>query len=257
MKIKVDNYASFDEFSASGTAGNWNTITVIREDGWIKSDLMTECKSYKTALRRFFDNLKDVPEVAEWRDCITESCECGYFKENEPQSYAWAVEEINEGEWYIYLNTRTEQTDNEPNGTTDKEVDEMAQNILFMEKRGCDFFHGEHINSDIGNYRICTASYIKLADGRQMFFEFCRSDRYQFRNVNKRTGAPLKKPVRELVMKDACALNTCYDGGDGMSYRDLNMEHSFHSSPMPYTLKTVLEFINSVSAEHYDTIQFV
>lgn len=146
---------------------------------------------------------------------------------------------------------------NEPNGTTDKEVDEMTQNILYMEKRGCDFFHGEHINSDIGNYRICTASYIRLADGQQMFFEFCRSDRYQFRNVNKRTGAPLKKPVYELVMKDACALNTCYDGGDGMSYRDLNMEHSFYSSPMPYTLKTVLEFINSVSAERYDTIQFV
>lgn len=146
---------------------------------------------------------------------------------------------------------------NEPNGTTDKEVDEMAQNILFMEKRGCDFFHGEHINSDIGNYRICTASYIKLADGRQMFFEFCRSDRYQFRNVNKRTGAPLKKPVYELVMKDACALNTCYDGGDGMSYRDLDMEHSFHSSPVPYTLKTVLEFINSVSAKQYSAIRFV
>lgn len=143
------------------------------------------------------------------------------------------------------------------NGTTNKEVDEMAQNILFMEKRGCDFFHGEHINSDIGNYRICTASYIKLADGRQMFFEFCRSDRYQFRNVNKRTGTPLKKPVYELVMKDACALNTCYDGGDGMSYRDLDMEHSFHSSPIPYTLKTVLEFINSVSAEQYSAIQFV
>lgn len=119
MKIKVDNYASFDEFSASGTAGNWNTITVIRENGWIKSDLMTECKSYKTALRRFFDSLKDIPEIAEWRDCITESCECGYFKENELQNYAWAVEEINEGEWYIFLNTRTEQTGNEPNGTTD------------------------------------------------------------------------------------------------------------------------------------------
>lgn len=108
MKIKVDNYASFDEFSASGTTGNWNTITVIRENGWIKSDLMTECKSYKTALRRFFDNLKDIPEVAEWHDCIAESCEYGYFKENESQRYAWAVEEINEGEWYIFLNTRTE-----------------------------------------------------------------------------------------------------------------------------------------------------
>lgn len=257
MKIKVDNYASFDEFSASGTAGNWNTITVIREDGWIKSDLMTECKSYKTALRRFFDNLKDVPEVAEWRDCITESCECGCFEGNEPQSYAWAVEEINEGEWYIFLNTRTEQTDNEPNGTTNKEVGKMAQNILYMEKRGCDFYPGEHETSDIGNHRICTTGYIPLADGRKMFLEFTQRDHHRYRTVSKKGNRPLKHPVYELVMRDAAGLDTCFEREEHLFYRDSKLEQSFYEPPRPYTLKTVLDFVNSIAAEHYDTIQFV
>lgn len=146
---------------------------------------------------------------------------------------------------------------NEPNGTTDKEVDEMAQNILFMEKRGCDFCPGEHETSDIGNHRISTTGYIPLADGRKMFLEFTQRDHHRYRTVSKKGNRPLKHPVYELVMHDAAGLDTCFEREEHMFYRDSKLEQSFYEPPRPYTLKTVLDFVNSIAAEHYDTIQFV
>lgn len=148
-------------------------------------------------------------------------------------------------------------TDNEPNGTTNKEVDKMAQNILFMEKRGCDFCPGEHETSDIGNHRICTTGYIPLADGRKMFLEFTQRDHHRYRTVSKKGNRPLKHPVYELVMHDAAGLDTCFEREEHMFYRDSKLERSFYEPPRPYTLKTVLDFVNSIAAEHYDTIQFV
>lgn len=49
--MKIRFFDSFAEFDMSGTAGNYEEVTVIRENGWIKCDLMTECKSYKAAGR--------------------------------------------------------------------------------------------------------------------------------------------------------------------------------------------------------------
>jgi len=133
------------------------------------------------------------------------------------------------------------------------------KNILEMETRGCPFF--EPHSSDIGNYRITTKEYLPLRDGRKMFFEFSICDHYNYRTTNKRTGAPLKKPVRELVKRDVAHVSTCYpkqsiDGGY-ICFRDLKMEANFWAALLPYTLKTVLDFINFVSATHYDGITFV
>lgn len=129
------------------------------------------------------------------------------------------------------------------------------KNILEMETRGCPFF--EPHASDIGNYRITTTDYLPLRDGRKMFFEFTITDRYDYRTTNKRTGAPLRKPIRELVRRDVAHLNTCYQKEDGCYYRDAEMEHSFWEALLPYTIETVLSFINSVSAIHYDGLVFV
>lgn len=108
-------FNSFDEFDESGTAGNYEEVTVIRENGWIKTDVMTECKSWKTALRRFFKALADVPEISCWYEAMRESAENGYFKQNdftlgfgernEFPSYAFEIEALDENLWYIFLNT--------------------------------------------------------------------------------------------------------------------------------------------------------
>lgn len=81
--MKTRFFNSFAEFDMSGTAGNYEEVTVIRENGWIKCDLMTECKSYKTALRRFFKALANVSEVSGWYEDMNESAENGYFQMND------------------------------------------------------------------------------------------------------------------------------------------------------------------------------
>lgn len=101
----------------SCTAGNYEETTVVRENRWTNCDLMTKCRSYKTALRRFFKALANVPEVSEWYEALSESAENGYFKMNDFMmadgtrnpfpTYAWEIEEVQEGVWYIFLNVRT------------------------------------------------------------------------------------------------------------------------------------------------------
>lgn len=129
-------------------------------------------------------------------------------------------------------------------------------NYLNMEKRGCNFFNGDFPESDIGNYRITTADYIPLKDGRNMFFEFMVNDKYRYRTENKRTGAKLKKPVKELVMTCSAFLNTDYVAENGYSYHDSCMERNFYWQNVKYTSAEILNYINSVSAVHYDGILF-
>lgn len=115
--MKVFEFNSFDEFDAAEVAGEYEALTIVKENGWINSDLMTECKSWKTAVRRFFKALATVyPEIAEWEEGLKESAENGYFKENDFTmadgtrnpfpSYAWEIEEVQENVWYIFLNVK-------------------------------------------------------------------------------------------------------------------------------------------------------
>ena len=116
MKIKVDYYTSFDAFDVSETAGEYDRLTIINENGWLKTDLLTECKSPKTAINRFFralnpDNYND---FCVWQEEITGATSAGIFKgndmllangaKNDKPSYFWEVEQIDDGLWYIFLN---------------------------------------------------------------------------------------------------------------------------------------------------------
>lgn len=123
--MKRYDFNSFEEFSEAEVAGEWEALTVVTENGWIKADLMTECKSWKTALRRFFRALdpSSAEEFSGWYECMRESAENGYFKLNDSRmadgsrnpymSYAWEIEEMNDGEWYIFLNIHTGEYETE------------------------------------------------------------------------------------------------------------------------------------------------
>ena len=118
-RIKVDNFDSFDSFDQSGTAGEWERVTVVRENGWVKADLLTECKSWKTAVRRFFKAMSSDPAFDGWEECIRESCENGHWKDSSTvwncekgrsefvPGYAWEVVQTSENAWYIFLNVYT------------------------------------------------------------------------------------------------------------------------------------------------------
>lgn len=99
-------------------------IPTCVDDGWkIACDMQVYCKRWKTALKRFEKVFSDVhPEIPDWIEGMKESCENGYFKNIDgwkpgyPASkedietarnygtYAWAVEDLGDGLWYIYLN---------------------------------------------------------------------------------------------------------------------------------------------------------
>lgn len=101
---------------------DYEEIPVAIDDGWkIAVDLFTDCKSWKTALRRFEKAFGDYSEdIKGWIECMRESVESGYTSdslkpgwnatEEERQdlykkgSYSWGVEEQDDGYWYIFLN---------------------------------------------------------------------------------------------------------------------------------------------------------
>lgn len=93
-----------------------NQAVVLHENGWCKADMTCTTKSAKVALNRFF---KAVPELAEWKEGLIESMECGCFKESDRMladgaqnpniSYAWEIDckNADDGNFstvYIFLN---------------------------------------------------------------------------------------------------------------------------------------------------------
>lgn len=95
----------FDEYYPADTA-----LVVLRRDV-VCADMHTQCKSAKTVVRRFFQQLKALCEGYERFENIV-SCAIsgwdgnGYLKDNEisEHGYNWSVENLGDGEWYIFLN---------------------------------------------------------------------------------------------------------------------------------------------------------
>lgn len=124
--MKTMEFHSYDEYEAwteqFDEAYEYQNIPSLIDDGWkIMMDMFTECKSYKTALRRFEKAFGDHDQsVKDWLEGIKESCENGYFKdtcrpgwnatEEEIKefyaggTFSWGVEEVDDGYWYIFLN---------------------------------------------------------------------------------------------------------------------------------------------------------
>lgn len=125
--MKARTFRSFEDYEKwtdlFENTSDYQEIPVDIDDGWkVSADLLTECKSWKTALKRFRKTFADIGNVSDWVECIQESCENGYFEEitgwkpawtNDPKvvkewqergTFSWGVEEVDEGIWYIYLN---------------------------------------------------------------------------------------------------------------------------------------------------------
>lgn len=125
---KTLTFHSFEEYEKwteqFENASDYQEIPCAIDDGWkVSVDLFTECKSYKTALRRFKKAFAGVhKDIGDWVEGMKESCECGYFedingwkpawtfdpKEVEEWAkngiYSWGIEETTEGYWYVFLN---------------------------------------------------------------------------------------------------------------------------------------------------------
>jgi hypothetical protein len=114
--MKVRHFESFEAYeNEEVTKGEYEVVDIVKYNNKISADLLTECKTWKTALNRFFKALENVKEFDGWKDGIIESCENGYFIEAETYwneekckseyrgGWHYQVEELDENLWYIEL----------------------------------------------------------------------------------------------------------------------------------------------------------
>lgn len=124
MKFKRRDFDSMDAFFEVMPYENddENVVTVVHERNWYKCDIMTDCKSWKTALKRFFSVLSE-PVFNGWYESMRECAENGMFSANDSilanheanpdWCYSFGIECVDDGEWtnskptwYIFLNVR-------------------------------------------------------------------------------------------------------------------------------------------------------
>lgn len=115
--MKVVEFASFEEFEKSKIPGRHEVVALVHRvcqgNKQVSADLITDCKNWKTAVKRFFNALGNDERFDYWKECIIDSCENGYFSDKETYwvdgkgsvydgGYHWAVED-NDGSFYIEL----------------------------------------------------------------------------------------------------------------------------------------------------------
>ena len=123
-----DSFEEYEKWTEQfENSSDYEGLPTVIDDGWkVAADMFTECKGWKTALRRIEKAFADVyKEVPAWVECIRESCENGCFEDTtcwmpewtrwtrDPETirelakdgtYSYGVEEVMEGYWYVFLN---------------------------------------------------------------------------------------------------------------------------------------------------------
>lgn len=121
----------------------------------------------------------------------------------------------------------------------------------------------ENIKTDVKNHRIRVVENIDIIyKGKEynMFFEFTHATHYNYRTTNKRTGAPLKKTVQELIIKDGLSLDTQFEQLAGTwhdgspyyaSFRKADLEKEVWDQHLAYTKLNIRNIVNKYSKEKY------
>lgn len=136
------------------------------------------------------------------------------------------------------------------------------EKILKLERRGNEYFAPDQGRDDVGNYRVGSYDYsIRGKDGRDYILEFGATDIVKWRYENKRNGAPLKKPVLEVIKSHALHVSTEYeiDEPDGWrsSWRNSNIERELRWLLLDYSQAGILEAVNKISVDHYTAIEWI
>lgn len=113
----------------------------------------------------------------------------------------------------------------------------------------------DKITTDIKNHRVRVLENIDIeykGIKYNMFFEFLQGEHWNYRTTNKRTGAPLKKGVREIVIKDGLFIDTQFEREEKSasgytyqaSYRKADLEREFYLEHHAFTRRDILEVVN-------------
>jgi hypothetical protein len=133
------------------------------------------------------------------------------------------------------------------------------KNVLYLEKRGCDFWNDEPARSisDVGNYRVCThGEVVPGKDGNvyHLEFRFWR-DRKKARYTHKTTGRPLKHIKYDIINPCGVAIDTQHTNDRG-SWRNCKLEADISEKNYSYTKADILTIVNEISTATYTEIIF-
>lgn len=133
----------------------------------------------------------------------------------------------------------------------------MFENVLFLEKMGCDFWNDETAQSDVKNYRVRThGEIIPGKDGKLYFLEFSLwRNRTKPRYTHKTTGKPLKHVKHDIINPQAVAIDTEFTE-DHFSWRNCKLEEILHEKNYSYTQADILTIVNEISTNTYNKIIF-
>lgn len=136
----------------------------------------------------------------------------------------------------------------------------MSENILYLEKRGCNFFGQDTKTcqlSDVGNYRVGVYdSSVIGKNGRAYVLEFTGYNKMRVRTTHKRTGKPLQTPVVEVALENALHVDTEFEE-NGFSWRDIQLEKELSTLDLVFTLSGILAAVNHISKKQYSKIEFL
>ena len=123
------------------------------------------------------------------------------------------------------------------------------EKVLYLERRGCNIPENENVTGlyDLDNHRLVTM--IVDNHGRNLFIEFTHGCRY--RETNKRTGKPLKKPILENNFR--LYVSSQYENMNG-SWRDITMERELWMNNFSFTEKDILQAVNLISPDNYTRV---
>ena len=123
-----------------------------------------------------------------------------------------------------------------------------VERILYLEKRGCDFFKDDPINtqSDVGNYRVFMS--VTDRNGVEVCGDLSRGDVYRYKH--KTTG----KPLKHRVFEHSCGVydDFQYAAEDGRTYRYKLPEGILDG--LRYTLEDILWLVNQLSKDEYTSV---
>ncbi len=106
--MKLRKFNSYDEYETyyenKESEERYEIVDIVRTENRVCADMMTDTKSVKIALNRFFRTVKDCKDFADWEGDIRESIENGYWKDDSMKDagYAWEVED-HDGSYYICI----------------------------------------------------------------------------------------------------------------------------------------------------------
>lgn len=107
--MKVRHFNSFDNYELSIDNGyEIDVVDIVRYENRVCADMLTFCKTWKTAVNRFFKAIENETEFDGWKDCIIESCNNGCFQDAECINghcvgWHYQIEQHEDDMWYIEL----------------------------------------------------------------------------------------------------------------------------------------------------------